>query len=168
MNKVGLIFFCPLLFLTACASHKQNERLGSWRQSSIHSGSSEFDSSRLSYVFAPPNNALELQILQTKEGCKGYLCIHRRQMPANIKKIPLTLEFSDKKKQYFAEKHQGGQKLSLPQEALEELFTALKNEQTVLLTLSGHQMVLSPEGFLSEYKKFQNPSILPKLIQMPF
>jgi hypothetical protein len=162
MRRSCLLFFC--LLAAGCAS-KSN-----WSHSQIDSGSAQFSSSRLTHTLADAPNRLQLEVIQTKNTRKGYLYVHSHPIPpskANPKLSNVYIQTEDNSFSYLAIRHSGGNRILLPEEALEKIFYALKSGEIVTLKSGGYVATLSPNGFENEYKKFQSPSKFSKFSWKP-
>ena len=153
MRLLGAMLLC--LALAACASK------GNWKYNEISSGSSEFNSSRLSFVALDSPARLQLEILRTKNACRGYLYVHSVPILANqndTKTSTLSILIGEETLSFLAQRHEGGHRILLSEEALSKIVNSLKQGLEVTLSTSGYQTTLNPQGFASQYEKFQkNP-----------
>ncbi len=150
--------------LTSCASK------GHWKHSHMSTGTSEFSSSKLSYMFPDPNNSIQLEIFRTEKHYRGYLSVQSHPIVPSQndpQKALVYFQIQEESFSFLATRHQGGHRVLLPEEALEKILEALLQNVEVTLETSGYRTKINPEGFSSNYTKFQNPSKFPKLIQLP-
>ncbi len=150
MRTFGVMLLCSAL--AACASK------GNWQHNHISSGSAEFSSSRLS--FTPPNsyNQIQLEILRTKEASRGYLYVHSLPFSSyqDDKKIaPISILIGEETLFFLAKRHEGGHRVLLSEEILHKILQALETGYEVTLSTPGYKTTLNPDGFASQYKKFQ-------------
>ena len=161
-SKIWIPLSC--LLVTSCGSK------GYWKEDHIYSGSSEFSSTKLSYLSPDSNNAVQMEIFQTKESLMGYLYVQATPIPAfqdNPKKAEVHLQIEEKSFSYIVTRHEGGHKLLLSEEILLVILEALAKKATVFVKLQGYRANISPEGFEPYYKRFQSLPKLPQLIQLP-
>lgn len=153
MRLIGVMLLC--LTIAACAS-KQN-----WQYSQMDTGSAEFSSSRLSYINRSHKDVY-LEILRTKDACRGYLCTHHPAILSsqnNQKTTEVSIFIGKETHSFLAKKHDGGHKLLLPDELTSIILSNLEKNNEIIIDISGNQTSLSPQGFLSHYKKLQKNSI---------
>ena len=148
---------------SACSSK------GHWKHTHLNTGT-EFSSSKIAYVFPDPNNSIKLDTIRSQKSYNGYLSVNSHPIvPSSTdpKKAKVSLQIQNDTFSFLATRHEGGHRLLLPEEALGKILLALSQNIEVILETSGYKTTLKSEGFSSTYKKFQNPSRLPKLIQLP-
>jgi len=124
----------------------------------------------MSYVFPDHNNNIQFEVFQTQKTCRGYLSVHSHPIvPSSLdpKKALVALYIEQDSFTFLASRHEGGNRLLLPEKELTKILSALSENKEIWIETSGYKSKISPEGFSSTYKKFQNPSKLPKLIHLP-
>lgn len=150
-------------FVSACSSK------GHWKHSHLNTGT-EFSSSKMAYVFPDPNNSIQLEVFRTQKNCRGYISVHShpiKPVSNDPKKALVSLQIENDSSSFLAIRHDGGHRLLLPEEVLENILLALSQNKEVILETSGYKAKISPEGFSSTYAKFQNPSKFSQWIQLP-
>ena len=151
MRLIGAMLLC--IALAACASKSH------WKYDQINSGSSEFNSSRLSFVLPDSPSNLQLEILRTKNACRGYLYVHAFPIPAyqnDKKNAEIFIAIEDEAFSCLAQRHEGGHRLVLSESILNQILNALEHDQKVNISTSGYKTTLNPNGFSSQHKKLKN------------
>lgn len=154
---MGKHLLTSLLLLCSCAHHSD------WHVSKIKSGTSHFDSSRLSYH--PRDRGIHFEILKTLEEEVGYLyvCSHKIRQGS-----VLSVKTSTKNLSFNPVLHEGGHKATLPQEALFAMIEALKDGEDIVLEISGYHTTIDPKEFLRQYKNMQSPHKFSNPFKLPF
>ncbi|MBS0627832.1 MAG: hypothetical protein JSS09_06435 [Verrucomicrobia bacterium] len=164
------MYFSPLLLgmlliLAACTPKSH------WNVSQIDGGSSQFRSSRLSYVISNASNSLQMEIIRREKALKGYLFVQGRTLlehPETPKHSLIFVQIKEETNSYLVSRYEGGQRLLLPDDLLQKILKALKDETEVTLKVSGYQTTLTPAGFSSSYEKWQKNTHFPSFIKSPF
>lgn len=154
MQKLLMGACLTAALLTGCS------RSDSWKVSHIQSGSKQFSSSRLSYRSPDPVNGVDVQFLSLDESCHLYLHVHSHPIKPYMgdpKKALVQVKTEDKTTSYFAIRHQGGQRLLLPDEAKDYIVEKLKSGQFVTISTSGYSSTLTPESFDKKYFLLEKP-----------
>jgi hypothetical protein len=153
------------VLLTGCTSK------GNWKHSQLENTAARFGSSRLSYVSSENPNNMKLEIIRKSRRYTGYLSVGPGQIPAmrgGNKQAEISVQIGDEKQSYLVSRYEGGQRLLLPENLLGKIIDSLKAGTEVTILASGYSLTLSPEGFASQYEKFEKTSKIPQLIQSPF
>lgn len=147
-----VLLLCTLL-LTACSQK------GGWSYQEVISNSGQFDSVHLHF---PPENELTgigVEFLKGSFGTIGYAYVVNRTIPSLPKEEDyaiFVIQIDEETFPYKAQKMEGGQRLSLPKEAVEKLLASLTDEQPVTIYLNGYMSKLSSSNFAKNAEKFQN------------
>ena len=153
-----------LLFIAGCnkSSH--------WSTNHVKTGSSAFDSSELCYRTSDPANGLDLAMIRTKDTLRFYLAVRSRSIPPyqnNPKQALVEILIDNNKYIFIAARHEGGQRLLLPEECQQLVLDSLKNNLSVTFQLSGYQAFIEPSDFETQFKKLNVPPLaIP--FQLPF
>lgn len=140
--------------LTGCS------RSDSWKVSHIQSGSKEFSSSRLSYRSPDPVNGVDVEFLSLEDSCHLYLNVHSHPIKpykGDSKTALVQVKTEDLTSSYLAHRHQGGQRLLLPDTVKDYIVEKLKQGQFVTISTSGYSSTLSPESFDRKYFLLEKP-----------
>ncbi len=162
LGKRGIIFL--LLFLFACESSK------SWEVSHINAGHQESNSARLSYPVTDTVNGIGVEMICAKGLINTYLEVHSQTVPpyqGNPKEALVIMKIEGKTFQGIANRHEGGQRLSLPPQLQQLLVESLQLRQPVTIMLEGYFTTLDPKEFSEQYRELQAPP-LKNPFQLPF
>lgn len=121
----------------------------------MHSNSQEHCSSKLSYRSHDRSRGIDLEILQTQEHLKAYLCVHSIPIPAyqgNPKAALATLTLDSEILSCQSYRLEGGQRLLLPEEITVALIKALEKGKDVTISLPGYRTVIPAENFSKRFK----------------
>lgn len=154
------------LFTTVACTPKSH-----WNLSQIDGGSSQFNSSRLSYSIANTSNPLQMEIIRREKSCKGYLFVKGRTLiehPEHPKRSLLLVQIKEETSSHLVSRYEGGHRLLLPDDLLEKILKALQEGTEVTLKTSGYHTVLNPTGFSSSYEKWQKNTRFSSFIKSPF
>lgn len=140
-----------ILLLTACTTPKK------WTYSEVVSKTPQFSSTLLQYEPDDEQIGVGVELLKGSFGIVGYLNVQTCKIPSlpdepNASLVVFAIE--DEKIPYKAERMEGGQKLRLPDAAIEKLICALQNSQSVTIYLDGYMSVLETSNFSKASKKF--------------
>ncbi len=152
------------LHLTSCRSNSH------WALNRVESGNPQFDSTKLTFYSTDPINGIDLELLNTHQQLYVYLNVHSVPIPplkTDPKHALVHITIGKEKHRVEALRREGGQRLLLPEDAVQLILDALKKEQSLDLAISGYRVSIDPEGFSERYEKmqtapaFQNPFHLP-------
>jgi hypothetical protein len=145
-------------------------RTDRWQETSIQTGSSKYDSSRLLYVAEDRVNGIDLELLQTPQGLKIYLLVHSSPVAPygeEGKKSLVRISTEKEKKVILATRREGGQRLLLPETIYPFILTALKEKEWLTLQLSGYETRISPGKFKEKFEKLEHPSKFDVKVNLP-
>jgi hypothetical protein len=155
--KNNLVICGALLFFLSCCSKPSH-----WSSSHVKTGSSAFDSSELCFRTTDPVNGLDLAMIRTKESLRLYLEVRSRAIPPyqnNPKQALVEVLIGSDKYSFIGFRHEGGQRLLLPNDCQEIVLDSLKNNITVTFHLSGYKAVIDPKDFEAKFKKLGSPPL---------
>ena len=139
-----------LFLLSGCRSDT------SWTVDRVASGHSKFNSTKLTYTAADPINGLDLEFLKTQEHLYVYLNVHSVPIPP-LKTDPhhsfVYITVDTEKRRFEALRREGGQRLLLPEDAINLITSSLDQQLPVEITVSGYSSLISPSDFSKKYKK---------------
>lgn len=121
-----------LTLLTSCS------KTDSWRNSSIKTGSKEFDSARLVYPSSNYTHDYQLEFVYSDSQLNAYLNLFSARAPTFKDDKELTqLKFIVNGKQYetVADRLSGGQRIRLPADSMALLIKLLEDHKTVTIHL---------------------------------
>ncbi len=156
---------CIVLFLSSCASKSH------WKLSHMHSGNTQFNSSRLCYIASDPLNSIDLELLSTHTALSLFLNVHSHPIAPykeNTKQAYLVLKIAEISIPYIVFRHEGGHRLLLPIELQEKIIHALLHNQTVYIETSGYLAKFEPQDFSEKYRKMQHPPRFSNPFRLPF
>lgn len=164
MDTTTIIRITSLVLLCGCGTPS------AWQLSRQEGSREEFNSARLSYPVRDRVNGVGVEMVYTLNSFRTYLEVHSQIIPPHLgnpkeaavrMKTPLTTICA------IAHRHQGGQRLSLPQELHDTLVSHLLQGTPVTIELVGYSTTLQPSDFAIAYQKMQKKSLnIP--IQIPF
>ncbi|MCX6990100.1 MAG: hypothetical protein NTX49_03405 [Chlamydiae bacterium] len=146
---------CLIAALLLGCSHRDN-----WKVSHIQSGSKQFSSSRLSYHTPDTVNGIDVEFLALDTSCNLYLHVHSHPVKpykGDPKTALVTMKTEENAKSFLAKRHEGGQRLLLPDNAKEFLVASLKEGKTVIISTSGYTSTLTPDSFERKYHLLEKP-----------
>jgi hypothetical protein len=162
-RKKGAV--CLLLFLFACESNK------SWEVSHVQAGKKEYNSARLSYPVHDIVNGIGIEMICAQGLINTYLEVHAQHVPAyqgNDKEALVILKIEGKTFQGIGQRHEGGQRVSLPPPLQQLLTEALQLNQPVTVMLEGFFTTLEPEEFSEQFRELQSEPMIKNPFQLPF
>jgi len=154
-----------LLLLSGCRSDT------SWTVDHVASGRSRFNSTKLTYTAADPINGLDLEFLKTREHLYVYLNVHSVPIPP-LKTDPhhsfVYITVDTERHRFEAVRREGGQRLLLPEDAINLIISSLNQQLPVEIAVSGYSSLISPSDFSKKYKKIQHISAFENPFHLPF
>lgn len=156
--------FATLCFFSSC-SHPQQ-----WAFQRIDAGDQQFNSTKLTYHSQDPINGIDLELMQTPNLLRSYLNVHSLPIPSlkdDPKATAVNLCIGDNTYQFLARRHEGGQRLVLPQEMTEKIIEGLLQHLPLKIKVPGYAVVIEAEGFEEKFQQlghtplFRNPFHLP-------
>lgn len=152
-----------LLALCACS------RSDHWAMDRIETGDKDFDSSKLAYRSPDPLRGIDLEFIRTKEALRLFIAVHSQPVPASVenpKEAKVWLTVGEKREVFSAARHEGGQRLLLPDLLCDAIVSALKAGKTVTLSLQGYTSKIEPKEFSAHFKKLDKPPLFsPSLLK---
>lgn len=149
---------CALLLLSFLSCNQSD----SWQISRIETGTPKFDSSKLTYHSPDRSNGIDLEMLHTHQSLHFYLQVHSQTIPAyqgNPKEALVNITIGETKHALVAPRHEGGQRLLLPDSAHDIIITALKANQPIKIELEGYSASIDPAQFSEYFNEMQHPSL---------
>ncbi|HUD00839.1 MAG TPA: hypothetical protein VMR37_00770 [Rhabdochlamydiaceae bacterium] len=150
----GAVFL--LLILCACESNK------SWEVSHVQSDKKDNHSSRLSYPVGDIVNGIGIEMICAQGLVNTYLEVHAQHIPpyqGNSKEALVILKIEGKTFQGIADRHEGGQRLSMPPQLHQLLIESLQLGRPVTILLEGYFTTLDPKEFSEQFRELQSPPI---------
>jgi hypothetical protein len=151
--------------LSACQNRDR------WAYNQIESGDKKFNSTKLSHFTSDLVNGLDLEFMRIAGEVRTYLNVHSLPIPSS-KEDPKTtsgfLTIGSEKYPFQACRHEGGQRLLLPQDISNILIEALSNNQTVHIKVFGYASSITAEGFEPKFQKMMKDSHLQNPFHLPF
>ena len=140
-----------LWLLAAMSSCAQS---GSWQVSHLQTGSSKYDSSRLYFPAADAISGIDVEMIRSDSEIFVYLLVQNYEIEPyqdNPKEAIVRLMFDDQTIDAVCHRHEGGQRLFLPDSLKQPLLSALQEEKDVTLQLAGFRSTISGRGFPSSF-----------------
>ena len=156
-----------LLLLLCCASCKSNN---SWTFDRVESGSSNFNSTRMTFPSPDPINGIDVELLRTSNRLYAYLNVHSLPIPQlnnHPKHAFVYFLIGEEKHRFEALCREGGQRLLLPDEATTLLISAMQKQQTIDIKVSGYAAQVTPSGFSTYYSKMVHSPLFPNPFHLP-
>ncbi len=145
-----------LLFLSACTRH------GCWQVQNLPARELCFKSARLLYRSCDRSCGIDIELLSGPDFLATYIQVTSGYIPCNPEN-PATskviLRGATRTLTVDAERHAGGQRLSLPQAAQEFFLTALKRGEPFCLELEGYSEVVDSAGFCPAFAQMAHPGL---------
>jgi len=107
-------------------------------------------SSKLVYAARDIVNGVDLEFLRVGEELHTYLQVHSQMIPAfngNAKEALVTFNINGTTHSGVAYRHEGGQRILLPEPLQNLLIEALKENKSVKIELQGYQATIEPGEF---------------------
>jgi len=140
-----------LLFLSSCYHDDP------WRNLSIKTGSSSFNSSKLIYPATHFLHDLELEFLYTQETLSAYINVYAETIPSyegDDRAALLIMEVSGKTQKLVVDRLSGGQKLKIPDMHLSSFVNTFKNHPSVILRLGeDYKTKINTKEFKKHFEK---------------
>lgn len=143
-----------IFFLVSCSQATP------WSINHIKTGNACFDSSELCYRSSDPANGLDLEMIRTQESLRLYLSVRSRIIPPyknNPQEAIVEVLANGEKHRFIAFRHEGGQRVLLPEECQNLILSQLKDNHPVAISLSGYKNIIEPTSFSSFYEQLYNP-----------
>lgn len=153
-----------LLFLCGCSASP------TWQVSHQKGSQKEFDSSRLSYPLHDKVNGIGVEMVFVKNSLRTYLEVHSQTIPPyrnNPKEALVKITAGEKTHHGIVHRHQGGQRVTLPEELQDVVVSYLLEGSPVKLELIGYSTMLQPSDFSLAYQQLKEKP-LNLSIQFPF
>lgn len=112
----------------------------SWQHTSIRSGNTDYDISKLTHPSSNPTDGLELELTRCGKEIHGYLNVHALELPSHEEDphaTTLTIRAQCASKTFVIPLLQGGQRARLTDTCLDYLLQTLSLKPSVTLS-SGH------------------------------
>lgn len=141
-----------LLLLCSCAASH------TWQISHLQTGSPDFDSSRIVCPSSNPVSGIDLELTRTDGQIFAHLHVHTETtLPydENPKEALVRLSTPDHTFSGIAYRHEGGQRLLLPDALKDPLVQALTQGKDVTIELIGYRSLISAQGFAEAYASLQ-------------
>ncbi len=138
-----LILLIETLFLlTACNAPT------SWVTSSIATGNTAFDSTRLQFISSEAHPPLTFEMIQFADHTEAYIYLNRFRFSSNPIPIQVTIEEEVYLEEVFI--HEGAMRLKLSSELTKRIILALQDGKEVGILIDGFEEKLTPKerGFL--------------------
>ncbi len=155
-----------LLILLSCSS-----RPSAWQTDRIVTSDSKYDSSKLTFHAKDRINGIDLEILKTEKTSHLYLIVHSAPVPPYKKdpKSALVTFFKEGNKEIFiAHRHEGGQRLRVPDALFEKIINALEQKESLVITLEGYSTEVNATEFPKFYKEIQSNPLFTNPFHLPF
>lgn len=119
--------------------------------------SKQYNSRQLSYHPESSLNGIGLELLEGPFGTVGYVEVTVRTIPpiaANTNQALLILKIENEPFTYESTLMEGGQRLLLPQDAIEKIIECLRLDQPFTLYLNGYISKFNPVDYSKTVAKF--------------
>jgi len=154
-----------LLLSSSCSSSSH------WSVQHQHTGNADFNSSKLSYYAPDKVNGIDLEILSQEQSMRIYLNVHSRRIPAfkgNPQEALIKITVEDQVFELIGARHQGGQRLLLPESILGILISQLKEGKSIFIELEGYSGIIHGEQFAKKFQKIAHPPAFESPFHLPF
>ncbi len=151
ISRKQVLFILAIALASNSCSNK-----GNWKVDKINSGSTLHSSTRISSLSNKASNQIHLEIFKLQEGTRGYIFSKSHPIPCfeqNPTQTALTIKTDDEILFYLGARHEGGQRILLPPDALEKIISSLKNGISITIEVPGAETTLNPKGFPKDTKK---------------
>jgi len=131
-----------------------------WQVSHIQTKLTPFRSSRLVYNSEDKVNGIDIEFIADSSENHVYLKVHSHPFkPYQGKKKQALVTISDEAlvNQFICIRHQGGQKITLTEEARDFMIERLMLGNKVYISCSGYSVDVSSENFESKFASFLSP-----------
>jgi hypothetical protein len=159
------LFALLTAMLTSCRSGSR------WSLDRVESGSSAFNSTKLIFPAGDPIHGIDVEFLNTSKNLYVYLNVHSTPIPA-LKDDPkhafVILTIGSEKHRFEAVRREGGQRLLLPEEAVNLLIGSLQKDLPIEIKISGYSAQLTASDFSEKFKKMQQNPLFPNPFHLPF
>ena len=142
-----------LFFITSCFSKSHDP---AWVLQKNVTEKHAYNSGKLSYPAQSQFNGIEIELMKSSRDLRLYLNVFTRSIPSasnDPSKALVSLNIAGKQTDFFADRFEGGQRLLLPQNALDTILEALQQDSTIEITLTGYRATISPDRFTKLYSK---------------
>jgi hypothetical protein len=155
-----------LFLLSACSSPKNQ-----WAVDHVQASSPEFASSKLTFRAKDRNAGVDLELLKIGSAEYLYLNVHTRSVPAynhNAKAARVFVHANGERIEVIAYRHEGGQRLLLPEAVYPLILNSLKAGKNVAISLDGYTATIDATDFQKQYKSWQSPPFMKNPFHLPF
>lgn len=153
MHKIA----CLIYLLIICSSCYRSDP---WRNLTIKTGSSAFDSSKLIYPATYFLHDVELELLYTAEKLHAYINVYsQRILPyqGDEQAALLSIDTKQGSHQLIVDRLAGGQRLKIPEEFLGTFIQLLKSHSSITLILEeGYKTKINTQGFKKHFATLHN------------
>lgn len=138
-----VIRLISLLFLCGCSAAPL------WQLDDLTSNIDQFDSSRLRYANSDP---ISLEMVRVGNEISAFLSLTHSRLPQG----PLSIAFATPSKNFEdkASVHEGRMRVRLSTAATNQLISALKSGEDVVISLDGQEQKVQPDRFQASFTRF--------------
>jgi hypothetical protein len=144
MGNLFVYLAACIFLLGSCCQQK------GWIYREVISDFPQFDSAQLMHVPENKFNGIEVELLTGEFGTLGFLNVYCGQIPSGT----LILQIGGCNYPYTGIVMEGGQRLLLPDAAIQTIIQSLLSGQTIRVCLEGFWTELCPENFSRRYCRF--------------
>ncbi|MBS0652994.1 MAG: hypothetical protein JSR39_05635 [Verrucomicrobia bacterium] len=163
------LLLCSCLFLSVILASCRSS--SPWALDRVESGNSDFNSAKLTFPANDPIHGIDVEFLNTSKNLYVYLNVHSIPIPAlknNPKYAFVHLTIGTEKYRFEALRREGGQRLLLPEEAVDLMISSLRKNLPIEIKVSGYSTQITPSGFPEKFKKMQQSPLFPNPFHLPF
>jgi hypothetical protein len=155
------------LFLSSACSSSNNQ----WAVDHVQASNPEFASSKLTFQSKDRNTGVDLELLKIGTAQYLYLTVHSQTVPAynhNAKAARVFIHTNNERIEVIAYRHEGGQRLLLPEAVYPLVLDSLKTGKDVTIALEGYTTTIDSANFQKQYKSWQSPPFMKNPFHLPF
>ena len=160
--------FLPVLTLLLLASCRSTNP---WSVDRVTSGNTKFNSTKLTHFTNDPIHGLDLEFLKTHDRLYVYLNVHSTPIPP-LKTDPessfVYISVESEKHRFEAHRREGGQRLLLPDSAVELIISSLEQQHPITIHVAGYQSLIAPSEFSKQYQKIKQSPLFENPFHLPF